>query len=80
MQIRTNIVRDTEAKYTAKITDHFRFFLCNFYTEALAGMLINLFQNPNKCDRTELFEYFSVILYNSLPAVICSQNTEKSDM
>jgi len=80
VQIRTNIVRDTEAKYTAKITDHFRFFLCNFYTEALAGMLINLFQNPNKCDQTELFEYFSVILYNSLPAVICSQNTEKSDM
>ena len=54
MQIRTNIVRDTEAKYTAKITDHLGFSYAIFITEALAGMLINLFQNPNKCDQTEI--------------------------
>ena len=67
------IVRDTEQHLDVQITDSFRHFLCNFYTEALAGMLINLFQNPENCDRAELFGYFSVILNNSLPAVICSQ-------
>ena len=64
------IIRDTEKKLGVTIDDHYRQFLCNFYTEAIAGMLIDLFQNPDICDRDRTFEYFSVILNNSLPAVL----------
>lgn len=64
------IIRDTEKKLGVTINDHYRQFLCNFYTEAIAGMLIDLFQNPDICDRDRTFEYFSVILNNSLPAVL----------
>lgn len=71
------IVRDTEKKMNITIDDGFRVFICNFYTEALAGMLINLFQNPDICDRDKLLEYLSVILYNSIPSVLSSQSTSK---
>lgn len=70
------IVRDTESKLNITITDTFRHFLCNFYTEAIAGMLIDLFQKTNEYNKTDLFEYFYVILYNSLPAVLLSQSLD----
>lgn len=71
--IMEKIVRDTEAKLNLTITDDFRNFLCNFYTEALAGMLINLFQQKDHSDRAQLYEYFSIILNSSLPAVLAAQ-------
>ena len=64
------IVRDMEKKLNTTIDDNFRQFLCNFYTEAVAGMVITLFQNPEKCDRARVFGYFSLILNRSLPAVL----------
>ena len=67
------IVRDAEAKLDVTMTDSFRFFVCNFYTEALAGMLIDLFQKRHAYDRDESFGYFSIILNNSLPAILLSQ-------
>ena len=64
------IIRDTEEQMNLYIDDHYRTFLCCFYTEAIAGLLIDLFQNPEICNREKIFEYFSVIIYNSLPAVL----------
>lgn len=52
------------------IDENFKKFLCNFYTEAVAGMLINLFQHPENCDKARMYDYFSVILQSSLPAVL----------
>ena len=63
-------IRDTEKKLNVTIDNHYRTFLCNFYTEAIAGMLIDLFQNPDICDKNKTFEYFSIILNRSLPAVL----------
>ena len=34
--------------------------LCNFYAEAVAGMFIDLFQNPDKANYARTYEYFSV--------------------
>lgn len=72
------IIHDTEKKLGVTIDDHYRQFLCNFYTEAIAGMLIDLFQNPDICDRDRTFEYFSVILNNSLPAVLVVKKQKSS--
>ena len=60
----------TEEKIGVQVEDSFRHFLCDFYTEALAGMLINLFQRRNGCDRDRVLDYFSVILMQSLPGVL----------
>ncbi len=73
------IIHDTEQHLNLSIDDHYRSFLCCFYTEAVAGMLINLFQNPEICDRDKTFEYFSVIIYNSLPAVLIGKTKKGLD-
>lgn len=63
-------IRDTEKSLNAYVSDEFRFFLCNFYTEGLAGMLIALFQNPNSFNRENLVEYFSAVIHSSIPSAI----------
>ena len=67
------IIRDTEKKCDHEISDEFRQFLCILYTEGIAGMLINLFQNPELFDKDSLIDYFSVVIKSSIPAVIMSQ-------
>ena len=70
-----NIVKESEEKLNVSIDEDFRFFLCDFYTEALAGMLINLFQNQESIKRAKLLQYVTVILQTSLPAVLLEKNT-----
>ncbi len=76
IEVMEKIVRDSEEKLGVTVSDSFRKFMCNFYTEAIAGMLINLFQHPETYDKSELFEHFSIILHNSLPSLILSQATD----
>lgn len=45
-------------------------FLCEFYTDGLAGMIINVFQHPNQYDRDKLLENFSLVLRASIPAAL----------
>ena len=66
------IVRDTENKLDTHVSDSFRHFLCNFYTEATAGLLIDLFQRPDEYDKTELLDHISVMIHTSLPTVLTS--------
>ena len=67
------IIRETEKKCDHQISDEFRQFLCTLYTEGIAGMLINLFQNPDLYDKDTLIHYFSIVINNSIPAVIMSR-------
>ena len=64
------IVRDNEKKLNTCVSDSFRRFLYNFYTEATAGMLIDLFQKPDEYDKAELLDYLSVMIHTSLPTVL----------
>ena len=68
------LVRDTEEQLNVTIEDDFRCFLSNLYCEGIAGMLINLFQHPEQYDKDKLYEYFTIIIHTSLPAVLRSQN------
>ena len=63
-------IHDTEAELSVSITDEFLHFICNFYTEGIAGMLIDRFKNPDEYSREALLSYFSGILTSSLPAVL----------
>lgn len=65
-----NIIKEGEEKLHVTLTDDFRMFLCNLYTESIAGMLINFFQKPESFDKEKLMEYFSVVMTNSIPAVL----------
>lgn len=70
------LIMDYEEELNVTISKNYRHFLCNFYTEAIAGMLIDLFQKPEEYDRKELLEDFSIILHTSLPAVLTAQKGE----
>ena len=67
------LVLDTEKKLELEVEDSFRDFVCNFYTEAIAGMLINLFQNLEKYNQDQVLEYLTIILKTSLPAVLAAK-------
>ena len=68
------LVLDTEKKLELEVEDSFRDFVCNFYTEAIAGMLINLFQNLEKYNQDQVLEYLTIILKTSLPAVLAAKS------
>ncbi len=70
------IIRNEEAKYDLNISDGFRTFLCNLYTEGIAGMLINVFQNPEQYKKEELIRYFSIALGSSVHSTLTSAATE----
>ncbi len=70
IEIIEKFIRCTEKNMNITISDNFRFFLCNLYTEGIAGMIINLFQHPNEYNKEQLVEYFTMMLENSIPAVI----------
>ncbi len=71
------IIDDYEKSLHLSLSDSFRTFVINFYTEAIAGMVINIFQNYNstehtfeQCDNKQTVDYISVIIKTSLPALL----------
>ncbi len=66
------IIQKTEEKLEITISDDFRNFLCDLYTEGVAGMVINLFQQPDKFTKEKLVKYFTAMIQNSIPAMVRS--------
>lgn len=66
----TGIVQDTEAELQISVTDDFRYFLSNLFTEGLAGMIIDLFQNPDEYKEENLMQYYNIVVNASIPAAI----------
>lgn len=64
------IIDSVSIEQNKTIEPDFCEFLISFYTEALAGMLINYFQGNEKREKEELIEYLLFILRNSIPNVI----------
>ena len=64
---------DLNCIYDSVGRDELKRFFYNFYTEGFAGMLINLFQHPDKYTKTDLLKYLSVIINNSIPAAILNK-------
>ena len=64
------LVDSVEKEGDISAPDEFKEFLCSLYTEALAGVLIDWFRDPEKRDREKTLNYLSVILRTSLPTVL----------
>ncbi|MGN0244617.1 MAG: TetR/AcrR family transcriptional regulator C-terminal domain-containing protein [Lachnospiraceae bacterium] len=75
--IMDRIIRTAEKQTETTISDDFREFLCAFYTESLAGMMINLFQHPEKYEKERLINYCGITIHNSIQALILA-NGQKS--
>lgn len=64
-----NIVQNAEEKSGYHVTDDFRIFICDFLTEATAGMLVNGFKDKRKMEQNDVIGNMTVIL-NSLPDML----------
>lgn len=73
------LLQDIAAQKKVEIPASFMEFLSDFYTEAVAGMMINIFQNTNLYTRDQLIEYFGTIVHNSIPASIQAYPQNQKD-
>ncbi|MGM9554243.1 MAG: TetR/AcrR family transcriptional regulator C-terminal domain-containing protein [Faecousia sp.] len=71
-----SIVDSVAQELQVQVEEDFKDFLTTFYTEALAGMLINYFQGDERRSRQEWIDYILLTLKKSIPNVL----REKSRM
>lgn len=72
----SSLIDRAEQESSQFLDPDFKSFLCGFYTEALAGTLIDWIQNPTIRNREKAINYFSFILKSSLTAILTdAQNT-----
>lgn len=65
------VIDNIEKEEKLCVNTDFKHFLCNLYTESLAGILIERFKNPqNQYKEEQIVEYFSVIFRSSLPEIL----------
>lgn len=57
------------------VDNDFKRFVASFYTEALAGMLIDYFQDREKHAKQELIDYILLILQNSIPNILKAKSS-----
>lgn len=70
----TDIIRTfidgKEKELGLQISDDFKSFLCNLYTEGFAGTLLHQIKEPEQYSKEQLISYCSLILNNSLPSIL----------
>lgn len=49
-----------------KVSEEYKVFLVNFYTESLASLLINWIRNKEKYDKQKMIQYVSLTLFGSI--------------
>lgn len=64
------IIEKTEAQLHKKINSRYRQFLCNFYANALSGLLFDWFLNRNVRTREEMIKDVSFTVKTSLENII----------
>ncbi len=66
------IIENTQQQLNVKADEEFKEFLTHFYTEAIAGLLIDEFSNKQTHDPKQAAEYLAFVLENSLPSLLKS--------
>lgn len=64
------IIDGAAAEFQIPHDEKYQGFLTSFYTEALAGVLINYFQEREKHNREQLIEYMYLILHSTIPEAL----------
>lgn len=65
-----SIIERFEKEKDIVVTEHYKLFVANFYTEALSGILIDYFQHKDKRNRDEIIQYTLQILKKSIPNIL----------
>lgn len=70
IELVSSIIDRAEQESGLALNQDFKRFLSSFYTEALAGMLIDWIKDRNIRNRNQTIEYLSVILKYSIPNIL----------
>ncbi|MGN0564167.1 MAG: TetR/AcrR family transcriptional regulator C-terminal domain-containing protein [Candidatus Heritagella sp.] len=73
-----SVIDSVAGEIGVTVEEGFTDFLTTFYTEALAGMLINYFRGSEGREREELIRYILLILKNSIPNVLLEKSREEA--
>lgn len=65
-----SVINKLEKEMNKSLSENFKKQLTNFYTEALAGLVLDYFQHRDEYDRDELIKYTLFILQTSIPNII----------
>ncbi|MGN0203673.1 MAG: TetR/AcrR family transcriptional regulator C-terminal domain-containing protein [Coprococcus sp.] len=66
----TSVIRLGEEKFGRKLNEDFFMFLSKFYTEALAGILIDYIRDKDKLSREQIVSYVSFVIKASLTGIL----------
>lgn len=69
-EIAISIIRHAEEEVGKKLEPEYKEFLSLFYTEAIAGIIIERIKNPQKQDRETAIHYISHTIIRSLIALV----------
>lgn len=72
IELVSTLINTAETNSGKQLDAEYKAFLCNFYTEALAGMLIDWMKNREQKNRTQVIEYISKTLRDSLYGIMKS--------
>mgnify|MGYP004498375451 FL=1 len=64
------VIDGAEKEYDCKMQEDYKKFVCNFYTEAITGMLIDWLKDKSVRDKEKTINYLSNIFHSSLGDVI----------
>lgn len=70
VELVTAIVNIAEKQTGKQLDEEYKNFLCNFYTEALVGVLIDWIKNREARNRRQVVNYVSITLKTSLMGII----------
>ena len=76
--ITRKVVNDAEQRPGVHTEEQFKEFPAHFYTEAVAGLLIDEFTDKEGHDPKIAADYFALVLENSLPSVLGSVRKTRS--
>lgn len=72
IEIVSAVIDTAEENAGTSLDKEYKSFLCNFYTEALAGILIDLIRNRDSRNQTQVIDYLSTALKDSLTGILHS--------
>lgn len=73
-EIVLTLINRLEEAMGISVNEDFKSYVCDFYTEAFAGNLIDILRNRQSYDRKKIIDYFLVTLKASLPEVLKRAN------
>lgn len=70
IEIISGLINAAEKDFNTELEPDYKLFLCNFYTEALAGILVDWIKHKEQRNREQVIEYVCMTMKKSLNGIM----------